>query len=123
EGREAAQTGAQRLGLELVILKASTAAEIETAFVAAIEQRASALLASDAYFESQRDQLAALGLRYRLPVCLVSRNSAMAGVLMSYGATSAEILRRPASMWVAFSGVRSPPTCWLCSRLLLIPIL
>ena len=91
---EAAQTGAQRLGLELVILKASTAAEIETAFVAAIEQRASALLASDAYFESQRDQLAALGLRYRLPVCLVSRDSAMAGVLMSYGATSAEILRQ-----------------------------
>jgi len=59
---EAAQTGAQRLGLELVILKASTAAEIETAFVAAIEQRASALLASDAYFESQRDQLAGSAL-------------------------------------------------------------
>lgn len=34
------------------------------------------------------------GLRYRLPVCLVSRDSAMAGVLMSYGATSAEILRQ-----------------------------
>jgi len=27
-------------------------------------------------------------------VCLVSRDSAMAGVLMSYGATSAEILRQ-----------------------------
>jgi putative ABC transport system substrate-binding protein len=91
---EGAQTGAQRLRLELVILKAGTAAEIEAVFMAAIEQRASALLASDAYFESRRDQLAALSLRHRLPVSLASRDSVLSGVLMSYGASTADNLRQ-----------------------------
>ena len=63
---ERAQTAAQRLGLELVILKAGTAAEVEAAFMAATEQRASALLADDASFDDR--QLAALSLRHRLPV-------------------------------------------------------
>jgi putative ABC transport system substrate-binding protein len=91
---EAAQTAAQRLGLELVVLKAGTAVDIEAAFMAAIEQRASALLASDAYFESRRDQLATLGLRHRLPLSLTSRDSVLAGVLMSYGASTADSFRQ-----------------------------
>jgi putative ABC transport system substrate-binding protein len=92
---EGAQTGAQRLGLELVILKAGTAAEIEAAFMTATEQRASALLADDAYFDSRRGQFAALGLRHRLPVALGgSRDSVVAGVLMSYGARTADSLRQ-----------------------------
>jgi len=94
EGVQGAQSGARRLGLELVILKAGTAAEIEAAFLAAIEQRASALLGNDAYFESQRDQFAALGLRHRLPVTVGSRDSVMAGVLMSYGASIADFYRQ-----------------------------
>jgi putative ABC transport system substrate-binding protein len=91
---EAAQTGAERLGLELVILKAGTAPEIEAAFLSAVEQRASALLADDAYFDSRRDQFAALGLRHRLPVALGSRVSVAAGVLMSYGSSSADVYRQ-----------------------------
>ena len=92
---ESAQTGAQRLGLELVILKAGTAAEIEAAFMAATEQRASALLvADDAYLDSRRDQFAALGLRHRLPVSLGSRDSVVAGALMSYGASTADSARQ-----------------------------
>jgi putative ABC transport system substrate-binding protein len=91
---EGAQTAAQRLGLELVILKAGTAADIEAAFKAATEQRASALLADDAYFDSRRDQFAALGLRDRLPVALGSRDSVAAGVLMSYGASSVDSFRQ-----------------------------
>src|SRR5215469_4891612 len=78
---EGAQTAAQRLGLELVILKAGTAAEVEAAFMAATEQRASALLTDDASFDDR--QLAALGLRHRLPVDLGS-DGAVAGALMEY---------------------------------------
>jgi putative ABC transport system substrate-binding protein len=88
---EGVQTAAQRLGLELVILKAGTAAEVEAAFMAATAQRASALLADDASFDDR--QLAALGLRHRLPVDLGS-GGAVAGALMSYGASNADNLRQ-----------------------------
>jgi putative ABC transport system substrate-binding protein len=88
---EGAQTAAQRLGLELVILKAGTAAEVEAAFMAATEQRASALLTDDASFDDR--QLAALGLRYRLPVDLGS-GGAVAGALMSYGSRNADSQRQ-----------------------------
>ena len=87
---EGAQTAAQRLGLELVILKAGTAAEVEAAFMAATEQRASALLADDASFDDR--QLAALGLRHRLPVDL--GNDAVAGAVMSYGSSIADNQRQ-----------------------------
>ena len=87
---DGAQTAAQRLGLELVILKAATAAEVEAAFMAATEQRASALLADDASFDDR--QLAALGLRHRLPVDL--GNDAVAGAVMSYGSSIADNQRQ-----------------------------
>ena len=89
---EGAQTAARRLGLELVILKAGTAAEVEAAFIAATEQRASALLADDASFDDR--QLAALGLRHRLPVDSNSGDDAVAGVLMSYGSRIADNQRQ-----------------------------
>jgi putative ABC transport system substrate-binding protein len=94
---EGAQSAAQRLGLELVILKAGTAAEVEAAFMAAAEQRVSALLADDASFDSR--QFAALGLRHRLPVDLGSRDDVVAGALMSYGASIADN-RRQAGVYV-----------------------
>jgi putative ABC transport system substrate-binding protein len=88
---EGAQTAAQRLGLELVILKASTAAEVEAAFMAATEQRASALLADDSSFDDR--QLAALGLRHRLAVDL-GNDGAVAGALMEYASRLADSQRQ-----------------------------
>ena len=44
--------------------------EIEKAFASAVQQRAAALIAVDAYIESKRDQIAALGLRYALPTAM-----------------------------------------------------
>ena len=88
---EFAQTAAQQLGLELVILKAGTAAEVEAAFMAATEQRASALLADDASFDDR--QIAALGLRYRLPVDL-GNGGAVAGALMEYASRVADSQRQ-----------------------------
>jgi putative ABC transport system substrate-binding protein len=93
-GIQGAQTAAQRLGLEVVVLKAGTDSEIEAAFVFAVEQRAAALLAIDAYFESRRDLLAALGLRHRLPATLGSRESVMAGLLMYYGSSITDFYRQ-----------------------------
>ena len=62
-----AQTAARRLGLEIIVVNATTENEIETAFASAVQQRAAWLYAEDAYFESRRDQIAALGLRHALP--------------------------------------------------------
>jgi putative tryptophan/tyrosine transport system substrate-binding protein len=63
---ESGQTAARRLGLEILVLKASNENEIEAAFADAVEQRADALFCADQYFESRRDQMAALGLRHAL---------------------------------------------------------
>jgi hypothetical protein len=52
--------------------------EIDTVFVSAVEQRAAAIIGDDAYFESQRLQIAALSLRHRMPsmAAIVGRTSA-----------------------------------------------
>ena len=62
-----AQTAARRLGLEIVVVEASTENEMEAAFVTAMQQRAAAIVALDAYFASRREQFAALGVRFALP--------------------------------------------------------
>jgi putative ABC transport system substrate-binding protein len=83
---ENAQIVARRLGLQIIFLEASTEKEIDQAFAGAVQQGAAGLMANDAYFESRREQLAALGLRYSLPMTVGSRESVAAGGLMSYGA-------------------------------------
>jgi putative ABC transport system substrate-binding protein len=93
DGIQGAQSAARRLGLEVIILKAGTESEIDAAFATAVEQRAAGLLANDAYFESRRDQFAALGLRHRMPTT-GSRESVAAGLLMGYGARAADFYRQ-----------------------------
>jgi putative ABC transport system substrate-binding protein len=91
---QGAQTAAPLLGLNIVVVNASTENEIETAFATAVQQQAAWLLADDAYFESQRDHIAALGLRHALPTILGSRESVVAGSLMNYGASIPDIYRQ-----------------------------
>ena len=85
---------ARRLGLQIIFVEANTEAEIEKAFVSAVRQGAAGLLADDAYFESRRDQIAALSLRHMLPTVLGSRESVAAGMLMFYGANYADFYRQ-----------------------------
>ena len=88
-----AQTSAQRLGLDIIVIHASTESEIDAAFNSAVEQQASALFADDAYFTSRREQIAALGLRHRLPTFGVPQN-VTAGMLMGYGANIPDSYRQ-----------------------------
>ncbi len=64
----AAQVAAHRLGLEIVIVSASSANEIESAFATAVEHRATALQSgADVLMRSSRawrERMAALGLRH-----------------------------------------------------------
>jgi putative ABC transport system substrate-binding protein len=80
------QTAARSVGQHIAVLSASTAAEIETAFATAAQQRAGAILVNgDAFFTGQPHQLVALAARYRIPTSFPSKAAVEAGGLMSYG--------------------------------------
>jgi putative tryptophan/tyrosine transport system substrate-binding protein len=80
------QAAAQTLGQQIVVLKASTADEIETAFATVARERTAAMLVDvDGFFASRADQFAALAVRYRIPVSYNYAGFVTAGGLMSYG--------------------------------------
>jgi ABC-type uncharacterized transport system substrate-binding protein len=82
----AAQTAAHSLGQQMPILSASNDREIDTAIAAMVQQRVGALLvAADAFFYWQRDQLVSLAARHGIPAIYYLREFAMAGGLMTYG--------------------------------------
>jgi putative ABC transport system substrate-binding protein len=87
---EAQTTGlrdaAQSLGLQLHVLPASSASEIDGAFTKLVELRASALVvAGDPFLTSRRAQIVALAARHAVPAIYAWREFAAAGGLMSYG--------------------------------------
>lgn len=78
------QTAASANGRQLRIFNASTAAEIDRALVLVKEQGADALIvASDPFFVTQREQLAALVARQRIPAIYPFREAVEAGGLLS----------------------------------------
>jgi putative tryptophan/tyrosine transport system substrate-binding protein len=82
----AAQVAARALGQEMRVLSASNEGEFDAAFAAVVQQRASALVvASDALFFWQRDQLVSLAARHGMPAIYYLREFAHAGGLMAYG--------------------------------------
>jgi putative ABC transport system substrate-binding protein len=77
------------------VVRASTPADIDAAFVELAGQRVGALfLHSDAYFASRYQQLAALTVRYAIPTIFYVRDFVAAGGLMSYGPNIADAYRR-----------------------------
>jgi putative tryptophan/tyrosine transport system substrate-binding protein len=80
------EAAARALGMQLILLTASTEDEIEAAFAALVQQQASALVISaDVFFNSRSDQFAALTLRHRIPSIHSYRGFAVDGGLMAYG--------------------------------------
>ena len=85
----------RRLGLEMVVVKAGSESEIESAVVAAVQQQANALsIGNDAYLSSRSRQIAFFALRHALPTMSESREGVAAGLLMSYGPNQAESFRQ-----------------------------
>jgi putative ABC transport system substrate-binding protein len=84
----AAQAAAVTLGLQLHVITASSESELDAAFAALAQQRVQALLLGyEVFFTNQRDKIAALAMRYRIPTSHYRRISVDAGGLMSYGAS------------------------------------
>jgi putative tryptophan/tyrosine transport system substrate-binding protein len=82
----AAQKAAESLSRQLPIVKAGNEREIDAAFAAMAQQRTEALLvAADAFYFWQRNQLVALAARHGIPAIYYLREFALAGGLMTYG--------------------------------------
>jgi putative ABC transport system substrate-binding protein len=90
-----ALAAARTLGVQLHVLHASTERDIDDAFAALVQLRAGALvIGSDVFFNSRREQLAALALRHAVPAIFQFREFAVAGGLMSYGANFTDSYRQ-----------------------------
>jgi len=80
------QEAARAKGVQLHILKAGTEDEIDAAFATLVQLHAGALLVgTDPFFNSRREQLAALASRHAVPAIYEWREFAEAGGLISYG--------------------------------------
>jgi putative tryptophan/tyrosine transport system substrate-binding protein len=96
------EAAGRSLGIEIVVLNASTEAELKEAFNRATEQRADALLVHvDALFNDEGEaQIVALAAQHRLPTMMASQRFPRRGGLISYGADTGE-LNRQAGIYVA----------------------
>jgi putative tryptophan/tyrosine transport system substrate-binding protein len=92
---------AQSVGLQAHLINVSAEGQIEDAFKVTVERRIDALLvATDAFFISQRQKLVALAARHAIPVVYWAREFVVAGGLMSYGASETDAFRS-AGVYVA----------------------
>ena len=91
EQRAAAQT----LGLELHVLNASTERDFDSVFATLSQLRAGGLvIGTDSFFNTQKEHLAALSVRHRVPTVHQYREFARAGGLMSYGTDTSDLSRQ-----------------------------
>jgi putative ABC transport system substrate-binding protein len=86
---------APALGRRLVIVKASTDAELADAFGRLLGARVDALLVgADPYFDVRRDRIVAFAAENRLPAIYQFRDFAVAGGVLSYGVDFRETYRQ-----------------------------
>ena len=92
---------ARAIGLQIQILKASTAREIADAFTSIGQERPDALfVGASAYLNTRRVQLAQLAAFHRLPATYSFREVPEVGGLMSYGPSISNAYRQ----WAVYAG-------------------
>jgi len=89
-----AQAAAQRSGRELRVLTASNEGEIDVAFATLAQPAGAALtIGADTFFYSRPGRLVGLAARHAIPTIYFHRSFALAGGLITYGATFTDELR------------------------------
>ena len=89
------QSGAQRIGRQILILNASSERDIDNAFRTLIARQAAGLLvAADPFFNNRREQLVALTMYHGIPAIYEFREYALAGGLMTYGVSITDSYRQ-----------------------------
>jgi ABC-type uncharacterized transport system substrate-binding protein len=89
------EVAARTLGLQLEILNASTAGEIDAAFEKLVQMKASAIVAAgDPFFSARASQLVVLTARNNIPMVSTNRDFPVVGGLISYGNDQVDAYRR-----------------------------
>jgi putative ABC transport system substrate-binding protein len=89
------EPAARALGLQVLVLNASTIREIDAAFATLARERPDGLfVASQVLFTNRRVHLTALAARHAIPAVFPTREIAEAGGLMSYGSSIADAYRQ-----------------------------
>jgi putative ABC transport system substrate-binding protein len=90
-----AQTAAGSLGLQLSVLRATSAGDIDANFATLAQQRAAALVVgNDGLFMNEISRIAALSIRHAVPTIFQTPEFTSAGGLMSYGTSSRDAFRQ-----------------------------
>jgi len=90
-----AETAARVLGLQIHVERADGERDFARAFASIAQQRADALLVTtDPFFESVRGTLVALAAQHAIPTIYALREYAVAGGLMTYGASITDLYRQ-----------------------------
>jgi putative tryptophan/tyrosine transport system substrate-binding protein len=90
-----AEAAGRTIGRQVLIVKAASEREFNTAFATIVQAGAGALLVGGGpFFNNQRRQLVALAARHALPASYVTREYPEAGGLMSYGTSQTDAYRR-----------------------------
>ena len=80
------QEAARADGVQLVVVKASSESEIDTAFASVVQRQAGALLvATDPFISGRNEQVTALAARHGIPAIYGWRDFTAAGGLVSFG--------------------------------------
>jgi putative ABC transport system substrate-binding protein len=94
----AAERTAHTLGWQVKVLRVGKELDFDTAFQPLVRERVDALLVTtDPIFESQRHRIVALAAQHAVPTIYALREYAVAGGLMSYGASINDVYRQAGS--------------------------
>jgi putative ABC transport system substrate-binding protein len=89
------QDAAQGLGVQVFVVRASKADDLESAFTTLAQHEARAVIVGgDTFFTSRRSQISLSAARRSLPTMWVARIEVEAGGLMSYGANIPNVYRQ-----------------------------
>jgi putative ABC transport system substrate-binding protein len=94
---KASQTAARELGLQLFSMEVHSANDFESAFKEAVKARSGALaITASPLLTANRERVADLATKNRLPAVYATPEHAEAGGLMAYGPNQADLYRRTA---------------------------
>ena len=89
------QDAARRMGKRLLVLEASTPAEIDAAYASAARQGAGGMVnGGDPFLESRYRQITALAAKFAMPTITIDRRFPDEGGLMSHGANIPDTYRQ-----------------------------